>query len=97
LPDGQIKFEIYQPDGNYSNVFLHMTNLGVPGISSIDWDDLMQLAHKEVTGDKKRQHKYKDFGTMGGQCTTRVGSEVGVAKPSKKPGTKDICIVEAML
>ena len=40
---------------------------------------------------------FKDFGTMGGQCTTQVGLNSGVAKPSKKPGTKDICIVDAML
>jgi hypothetical protein len=36
----------------------------------IYWDALAQLTHnKEVKGhDKKRQHKCKDFGTMGGQC-----------------------------
>jgi hypothetical protein len=40
---GEIEFEIYQPDQNYSNEFLQVTNLGVPGICSIDWDDLTQL------------------------------------------------------
>jgi hypothetical protein len=94
---GRIEFMIYQPDRNYSNEFLHVTNLGVPGMSSLAWDNLAQLAHKEATGDKKRQHKYRNFGTTGGQCTTRVSSVAGVATPSKKPGTNDVCIVEAML
>jgi hypothetical protein len=40
---------------------------------------------------------HKDFGTTAGQCTTRVGSSVGVSKPRYKPGSKDSCVVEAML
>jgi hypothetical protein len=42
--------------------------------------------YQETVGDKKRQHKFKDIGTTtGGQCTTRTGSSVGVAKLGKKP------------
>jgi hypothetical protein len=53
-----------------------VTNLGVPGISKLDWDGAVaKLAHNDAKRDKKRQHKYKDFGTTGRQCTTRVGSE----------------------
>jgi hypothetical protein len=94
---GEIEFVIYQPDQNYSNDFLQVTKLGVPGTSSIHWDGLALLVHKEEKNDEKRQHKYRDFGTTGVQCTTRVGSVVGVATPSKKPGTNDNRIVEAML
>jgi hypothetical protein len=98
LAGGQIKFEIYQPDLNYSKHFLHVTIWGIPGTSSTNWDDLVQLAHKEMKkGDKKGQHKYKDFEMMGGHCTTQVGSEVEAVKLSKKPGTNDVCIIEAML
>jgi hypothetical protein len=50
---GDISFKIYQPDRDYSNRFLHVTNLGVPGIFKIDWDALAKLAHKEVKGDNK--------------------------------------------
>jgi hypothetical protein len=74
-----------------------VTNSSVPGISKLDWDGVAKLAHKDSKGDKKRQHKYRDFGTTGGQCTTRVGSEVGVSKPSKKLGTNDARIVEVIL
>ncbi len=56
---GCIQFEIYEPDQNYSNNFLTVTNLGVPGIEDIDWDCLAQIAHTEAKGDKKRQHKHK--------------------------------------
>jgi hypothetical protein len=94
---GIVSFKICQPDRDYSNHFLHVTNSGVPGILKIDWDGLAKLAHNGAKGEKKRQHKYKDFGTTGGQCTTRVGSAVGVSKANKKPGTNDACIVEAML
>jgi hypothetical protein len=94
---GEIEFVIYQLDQNCSNDFLQVTNLGVPGMRSIDWDGLAQLAHKEEKSNEKRQHKYRDFGTTGGQCTTRVGLVGGVATPSKKPGTNDNRIVEAML
>jgi hypothetical protein len=94
---GQIEFKIYQLDQSYSNEFLHVTNSGVRGLSRLRWDDLAQLAYKELKGDEKRQHSFRDFGTAGGQCTTRVGSEVGVATPSKKPGTNITCVVEAML
>jgi hypothetical protein len=95
---GEIEFVIYQRDQNYSNNFLQVTNLGVPdGMRSIGWNGLAQLAHKEEKSDDKRQHKYRDLGTTGGQCTTRLGSVVGVATPSKKPVTNDNRIVEAML
>jgi hypothetical protein len=94
---GEIEFKCYSPDRNYSNDFLNIVNLGVPEMERIDWDALARLAFKESKSDKKRQHKYKDFGTTGGQCTTRVGSESGVAEPARKPGTQDVCIVEAML
>jgi hypothetical protein len=49
-----------------------VTNLGVPGSLNIDWDALLKLAHKEVKGDKKRQHKYKDFGTTGGSALNKL-------------------------
>jgi hypothetical protein len=94
---GKIKFKIYQPDKDYSNEFLHVVNSGVEGMGAIDWDALAKLADKKEKGDKNRQRKFKDFGTTAGQCTTRVGSSVGVAKPSYKPGTKDRCVVAAML
>jgi hypothetical protein len=51
---GEIEFLIYQPDHNYSNDFLQVMNLGVPGMRSIDWDGLAQLAHKEEKSDEKR-------------------------------------------
>jgi hypothetical protein len=80
-------FKIYQPDRDYSNHFLHVTNSGVPGIRKIGWDGLAKLAYNGAKGDKKRQHKYKDFGTTGGQCSTRAGSAVGVSN----------CIIPAVL
>ncbi len=94
---GKIDFQVYRPDQNYSNDFLHLVNHGMQDVTSIGWVALASLAQKEAKGDKKRQRKFKDFGTTAGQCTTRVGSSVGVAKPSFKPGTKDTCIVDAML
>jgi hypothetical protein len=45
----------------------------------------------------KCQHRYKDFGTTGGQYTTCVGSKSGMATPAKKAGSKNVCIVDAML
>jgi hypothetical protein len=92
---GIIKFKSYHPNRNYSNTFLHLNNLDVR--STIDWNALARLASKASKGGKKRQQKYKDFGTTAGQCTTRVGSIIGVAKPSFKPGTKETCIEDAML
>ena len=94
---GVIKFQVYKPDRNYSNEFLHVTNVGLPSIAMLDWDSLARKANTSKKGDKKRQHKYRDFGTTSGQCTTRVGSEIGIGKPQKKPGTNDPSIIEAML
>jgi hypothetical protein len=95
---GNIEFKIYCPDQNYSNEFLHfLVNLGLQDMTAIGWDALARLASKQAKGDKKRQRKFKDFGTSAGQCTTCVESSVGVAKPSFKPGTKDAFIVNAML
>jgi hypothetical protein len=64
------------------NDFLHVVDLGVDGMAAIDWDALAKLTDKKEKGDENRQHKFKDFGTTAGQCTTHVGSLVGVAKPS---------------
>jgi hypothetical protein len=94
---GKIEFKIYRPDRHYSNKFLHLVNLGLQDMTSIGWDALTRLTNKEAKGDKKRQRKFKDFGMTAGQCTTHVGSSLGVAEPSFKPGTKDACIVNAML
>jgi hypothetical protein len=94
---GIIDFKIYRPDKDYSNDFLHAINSGVDGIAAIDWDALARLADKKETGDKNRQCKFKDFGTTPGQCTTRIGSLEGVAKPSYKPATKNSSVVKAML
>jgi hypothetical protein len=97
-PDGGIvKVLVYQPNRNYSNKFLHVTNLGVPQIQSVDWTALAKVAYESAKNDTKRQHRFKDYGTTGGQCTTRVGSSVGVSKPAKKSGTTDVCIVDAMV
>ncbi len=82
---GVIKFQVYKPDRNYSNDFLHVTNVGLPSIAMLDWDSLARKANTSKKGDKKRQHKYRDFGTTSGQCTTRVGSEIGIGKPRKNP------------
>jgi hypothetical protein len=87
----------YYPEQNYTNAFLLVVNLGVPEMAWVDWDALAQLAFKESKTAKKQQHKYKDFSTTGGQGTTHIGLVSGVAKPSQKPGTKKVCIVEAML
>ena len=81
---GQIEFNIYQPDRDYSNNFMHVTNSGLPEIQTIDWKSISALAYKATKSDNKRQHKFKDFGTTGGQCTTRVGSQCGVGIPRKK-------------
>jgi hypothetical protein len=94
---GQIRFQVYEPDQNYSNKFLHVTNIGLPSIAMLDWDYLARKANTQKKGDKKRQHKFRDFGTTSGQCTTRVDSEIGIGKPRKKPGTNDRGVVEAML
>jgi hypothetical protein len=94
---GKVGFKIYKANKDYSNNFLHVLNLGVNGLADIDWDTLAKLAEKKEKGEKKRQRKFKDFGTTAGQCTTCVGSSVGVAKPSYKPGTKESCVIEAML
>ena len=94
---GKVRFKVYKGDKDYSNDFIHILNTGVDGMDTIDWDALANLANQKETGDKKRQRKYKDFGTTAGQCTTRVGSSVGVSKPRYKPGSKDSCVVEAML
>jgi hypothetical protein len=94
---GVVRFTIYQPDQDYSNSFLHIVNTGVEGIASVNWDALAQVTYKKGTGDKKRQRKFKDFGTTSGKCTTRLGSSEGVAKPSYKPGTQDPLVVESML
>ena len=72
---GTIRFKVYKPNRNYSNDFLHMTNTGLPSIAMLDWDSLARMANKQKKGDKKRQHKFRDFGTTSGQCTTRVGSD----------------------
>ncbi len=69
---GFISFKIYQPDRDYSNRFLHVTNSSVPGISKLDWDGVAKLAHNDAKRDKKRQHKYKDFGTTGGSALHKL-------------------------
>jgi hypothetical protein len=84
---GLVKFKIYQADKKYPNSFLHVRNTGVPEIALINWQALAEVAYKEEKGDKKRQHKFKDFRTTAGQCTTWVGLTSGVAQPAKKPGT----------
>jgi hypothetical protein len=94
---GKIKFKTYLPTKDYSNNFLHVRNLGVPQIDKIDWEKLARETYKEEREDKKRQHRFKDYGTTGGRCTTRVGSKIGVASPAKKPGSTNGCIVDAML
>jgi hypothetical protein len=95
---GEIQLKIYHPDQDYSNKFLHVVNSGLPQIQSVDWERLAEIAYLEnAAADKKRQHKFKDIGTTGGQCTTRVNSSAGVAKPGKKPGSSDPSIVEAMV
>jgi hypothetical protein len=94
---GKIDIKIYGPDQDYYNDFLHVVNSGVDSMAAIDWDALAQLIDKKEKGNKNRQHKFKDFGTTTGHCTTHIGSSVGVAKPSYKPGMKDSCIVDAML
>jgi hypothetical protein len=76
---------------------MHVVNLGLPQIQWVDWDRLAEITYQEKEADSKRQHKFKDMGTTGGQCTTRVGSCVGVAKPGKKPGSTDPSIVQAMV
>jgi hypothetical protein len=63
---GLVKLKIYQADKNYLNNFLHVRNTGVPEIALIDWQALAEVAYKEEKGDKKRQHKFKDFGTTAG-------------------------------
>jgi hypothetical protein len=94
---GVIELKCYYHQQNYSNYFLHVVNFGVPEMVGVDWEALAQLAINEAKSDKKRQHRYKDFNTTGGQYTTHIGSMSGVVKPSQKPGTKQGCIVEAML
>jgi hypothetical protein len=98
---GDIDFKVYESDKNYSNEFLHVVNLGVEEIKEINWDALARIAYlasnEETEGNTKRQHMYRDFGTTGSICTTRVGSREGVSKPRKKPGTDEKCIVEGML
>jgi hypothetical protein len=76
---------------------MHVVNSDLELLQSIDWDKLEELAYQETVGDKKRQHNFKDVGTTGGQCPTCTGSSVGVAKPGKKPGSTDPCIVQAMM
>jgi hypothetical protein len=97
LLGGKIKFKKYLPTKSYSNCFLHVRNLGVPQIEQINWDKLTREAYNEKKDDKKRQHRYTYFGTTGGQCTICVGSKSGVTSPAKKPGSKGVCIVDAML
>ena len=94
---GNIELKIYQPDQDYSNKFLHVVNSGLAQIQAVDWEQLAEIAYQENAADEKRQHKFKDIGTTGGQCTTRVHSSVGVAKPGKKPGSSAPSIVEAMV
>jgi hypothetical protein len=94
---GQIHFKLYEADKDYSNNFLHVINSGVDGLDGINWDALAKLANKKETGDKKRQRKYQDYGTTAGRCTSRKKSLVGVSVPPIKPGTKEPCVVEAML
>jgi hypothetical protein len=86
---GKIDFRIYHLHQDYSNSFLHVVTSGVDGMVAIVWDSLAQLKDKKERGNKDRQHKFKDLGTTTGQCTTHIGSSVGVAKPSYKPGTKE--------
>jgi hypothetical protein len=94
---GVVLFKIYKPDKDYSNNFLHVTSLGVPEMDRIGWRALAKLAHQREIGDKKRQHKSRDFGTTGGICTTRIGSEEVIAKPRETPGTNESCVVNAMV
>jgi hypothetical protein len=88
---------VYYPTKNYSNKFLHLVNLGVKNMDTIDWYALARLASTATKGDRNRQRQYEDFGTTAGQCTLRVGSSVGVLEPRRKPGTTDPSIVQAML
>ncbi len=72
---GHTEFKIYQPDQNYSNEFLHVTNLGIRGLWGLSWDDLAQLAYKELKGDEKRQRKFRgadknDYEPFGKYTTT---------------------------
>jgi hypothetical protein len=85
------------PNKDYLNKFMHVVNTGLQLLDSVDWDKLAKIAYQETVSNKKRQHKFKDIGTTGGQCTTCTGSSVGVAKPGKKPGLTDPSIVEAMV
>jgi hypothetical protein len=94
---GTIRLKVYLPNKNYSNKFLHLQNVGVKHNSRIDWDALAGLAMTATTEDSNRQRQYMDFETTASQCTSRVGSTVGVSKPRIKPRTKHPSIVQAML
>jgi hypothetical protein len=93
----EIEFKIYHPHKDYSNDFLSVVNSGVDGMAATDGDALAQLTDKKEKGNKNRQCQFKDFGTTAGQCTTSIGSSIGGAKPNYKSGTKESCIIKAML
>jgi hypothetical protein len=55
-----------------SNRFLHVINLGVPGIRKIDWDGLAKLAHNGVKGDKKDSTSTKTLVLQGANALHKL-------------------------
>jgi hypothetical protein len=49
--------------------FCTWVNLGLQDMTAIGWDALALLTNFQAKGNKKRQHKFKDFGMTAGQCT----------------------------
>ena len=58
-------------------------------LSTINFEQIGTRLLSRKPSHSVRQSFFQDFGICSGQCTSRKGDSLGIAKPSTKPGTTD--------
>jgi hypothetical protein len=93
----QDSFPIPQPLSDFLYVCSDHSGCVEGLLSQIDFDVLGRRLLSRKPMHSVRQSYFEDFGICSGQCTSRKGSELGISKPSTKPGSNDKVINEVLV
>jgi hypothetical protein len=84
-----------------SNNFIYVSSVHSEEVNrllqTIDFKEIGSHLLSRKPAHSVRQSFYEDFGITSGQCTTRKGNPLGIAKPSSKPGSKEKVIQDLLV